>query len=91
VVGADADRKQLRYEARLTDASLAAYEREDARLAERLRNSIRQNRVGEAAARTAEWFAWLDQYRRVHAVLGLFSSTARREVEWTRRRSVIGP
>jgi hypothetical protein len=92
-VGAGADSRPLRYEARLTDASLAAYEREDARLAERLRKlDPARISVGEAAARLAEWFAWLDQYRRVHAVLVLFSSAARPEVEWDeaalRQRSV---
>ena len=56
---------RLRYEARLTDASLGAYEHEAARLAERLRKPD--------SARIAESFAWLDQQRRVAAVLKTFS------------------
>jgi hypothetical protein len=59
-----------RYEARLSDASLAAYEREAGWLAERLRKvdpaKISTDRIGES-------FAWLDQYRRIAAVRRLFS------------------
>jgi hypothetical protein len=61
------------YEARLTDASLSAYEREAGSLAERLRK-VDAARISEDA-RFAEGFAWLDQYRRVAAVLQLFSRT----------------
>jgi len=82
-VSAGGDSRQMRYEARLTDASLAAYEREAGRLAERLRGLDRARIPAgqEAAARLAEGFAWLDQYRRIHAVLSLFSSATRPEVE----------
>jgi hypothetical protein len=59
------------YEARLTDASLSAYEREAGSLAERL-SKVDAARVS-GDARFAEGFAWLDQYRRVAAVLQLFS------------------
>src|SRR5262249_2927918 len=59
-----------RYEARLSDASLAAYQREAEWLADRLRKidpaKGSQDRFGES-------FAWLDQYRRIVAVRGLFS------------------
>jgi hypothetical protein len=84
VVGAGADSRQLRFEARLTDASLAAYQREAGWLAERLRklDPARIPAGEETATRLTEWFAWLDQYRRVHTVLSLFSSAARPEVEW---------
>jgi len=61
------------YEARLTDASLPAYEREAGSLAERLRTVDAARMSGDA--RFAESFAWLDQYRRVAAVLQLFSRT----------------
>src|SRR5215831_256470 len=57
---------RLRYEARLTDASLGAYEHEAARLGERLRKLD--------PASPAESFAWLDQQRRVAAVLKAFSN-----------------
>ena len=57
---------RLRYEARLTDASLGAYEHEAARLHERLRKLD--------PASPAESFAWLDQQRRVAAVLKAFSN-----------------
>ena len=61
------------YEARLTDVSLSAYEREAGSLAERLRKVAPAQMSGDA--RFAEGFAWLDQYRRVAAVLQLFSRT----------------
>jgi len=67
---------RLRYEARLTDASLAAYEREAGWLAERLRK-VDPARIAEdqgTPAQFAEWFAWLDQHRRIAAVLRHFSS-----------------
>lgn len=68
--------RPLRYEARLTDASLAAYEREAGSLAERLRKAdpARISPDQGTAARLAEWFALLDQQRRITAVLRLFSS-----------------
>ncbi len=84
MVRAGTDAGQLRFEARLTDASLAAYQREAGRLAERLRGlDSAPIRAGQsAAARFAEEFAWLDQYQRIDAVLKLFSSDARSEVRW---------
>jgi len=68
--------RELRYEARLTDASLAAYEREAGQLAERLRklDPARMSPDQRTSARFAEWFGWIDQYRRVAAVLRAFSS-----------------
>jgi hypothetical protein len=68
---------EMRYEARLTEASLAAYEREARRLAERLR---RLDPTGIAASEVPRSFSRLDQYRRVSAVLGLFSRTPQTEV-----------
>ena len=72
MASADAGGGRLRYEARLTDASLAAYEREAARLAERLRKPD--------PTRVVEGLASLDQQRRVAAVLKAFSSKAPAEV-----------
>lgn len=69
---------EVLYEARLTDASLAAYEREARRLGERLR---RLDPSGIGAREFADAFAELDQYRRVSAVLELFSSAAQPEME----------
>jgi hypothetical protein len=69
---------QVLYEARLTDTSLAAYEREALRLAERLRRldpaQLRATR--DSTAGFADAFARLDQYLRISAVLSLFSSAA---------------
>ena len=65
IASAGARGGHVRFEARLTDASLAAYQREAARLAERLRKL--------EPGRVAEGFAWLDQQRRVAAVLKAFS------------------
>jgi hypothetical protein len=62
---------EVLYQARLTDASLAGYEREAMRLAERLR---RLDPAKTAAAELDDTLARLDQYVRVKAVLGLFSS-----------------
>ena len=59
------------YEARLTDASLPAYEHEAEQLAERLRKVDPARLSGEAGF--AECFAWLDQHRRLAAVLRLYS------------------
>lgn len=67
------------YEARLTDAGLAAYEREAQRLAARLRGSDRARK--ESTESLADSFARLDQYRRIRAVLGLFSAAVQPEVE----------
>ena len=61
------------YEARLTDASVIAYEREARRLAERLR---RLDLAKMAAGQFADAFAQLDQYLRIGGVLVLFSSAA---------------
>ena len=70
------------YEARLTDASLAAYEREAARLAERLR-ALETTRLAaqKSAEGFADWYARIDQYRRVSAVLGLFVPAVHAEIE----------
>jgi hypothetical protein len=65
---------QLHYEARLTDASLAAYEREAGLLAERLRKAHPASSSADQGTQFAESFAWLDQHRRIAAVLRLFSS-----------------
>jgi hypothetical protein len=76
MTSAGARGSRLRYEARLTDASLATYEREAGWLAERLRklDPARISAEQETPARLAEWFAWLDQHRRIAAVLRAFSS-----------------
>jgi hypothetical protein len=69
---------QRRFEARMTDASLAAYEREANRLAERLRKAD-PTRISAAEGRQerfAESFAQLDQHRRISAVLRAYSSRA---------------
>jgi hypothetical protein len=73
---ASARGRRQRYEARLTDASLAAYEREAGALAERLRklDPARISADQGTQARLAEGFAWLDQHRRIAAVLRVFSS-----------------
>lgn len=65
-----------RYEARLTDASLAAYEREADLLAEKLRKAdpARLSAAPDKEVQLAECFAWLDQHRRATAVLRAFSS-----------------
>jgi hypothetical protein len=70
VVSAGARGGAQRYEARLTDASLGAYERAAADLAGRLR---RVDPAKISPERAGEWLAWLDQYRRVAAVAQLFS------------------
>lgn len=66
------------YEARLTDESLAAYEREARRLAEGLR---RLDLARLATAESADALARLDQYVRIRAVLGIFSSAVQPELE----------
>lgn len=70
--------REVRYEARLTEASLAAYQRVARRLAERLR---RLDPTKIATNEFAHAFARLDQYRRVSAVLGLFSRPPQAGVE----------
>jgi hypothetical protein len=65
---------QLRYAARLTDTSLAAYEREAGSLAERLRRAHPASSSADQGTQFTEWFAQLDQHRRVAAVLRAFSS-----------------
>ncbi len=66
------------YEARLTDESLAAYDREARRLAEGLR---RLDSARSTAAEFANAMALLDQYLRIQAVRGLFSSAGQPAVE----------
>jgi len=61
-----------RYEARLTDASLAEYRREAADLARRLRKRGSAH-ASPDESQFAETFAQLDQQRRVAAVLRLYS------------------
>jgi hypothetical protein len=70
-------------EARLTDESLAAYEREARRLEQRLRalEPARFAASQKTAEGFADWFARIDQYRRVSAVLGLFASKVQTEIE----------
>jgi hypothetical protein len=70
MVSAGARGGAQRYEARLTDASLGAYERVAADLAGRL-GKVDPARISPEHA--GEWLAWLDQYRRVAAVAQLFS------------------
>jgi len=81
---------RLRYEARLTDASLAAYEREAGESAARLRklDPARISAQQGTPAWFAEWFAWLDQHRRIAAVLRLFSP--KRVPETTMDEAALG-
>jgi hypothetical protein len=69
---------EVLYEARLTDTSLAAYERQAMRLAERLRRTdpARLRATRDSTAEFTDAFAQLDQYLRISAVLSLFSSAA---------------
>lgn len=69
---------EVLYEARLTDASLAAYKREAARLTESLR---RFAPAKMAAAQFSDAFAQLDQQLRIGAVLAVFSSAPPAEVK----------
>jgi hypothetical protein len=83
----------VRFEARLTDASLAAYERETRRIAERLRR-VDPGRI--TAVQFADAFAQFDQYLRINAVLALFSSTVRRELDleaplWSNAANNLSP
>lgn len=87
-------RRQMLYEARLTDASLAAYEREASRLASHLRG------LDLSKSGTVEWsdaLARLDQYARISAVLALFSSapaagmTLDETVLWSRAAKSLSP
>jgi hypothetical protein len=64
---------EVLYEARLTDASLAAYKREATRVAESLR---RLDPARMAAGQFSDAFAQFDQHLRIGAVLAAFSSAA---------------
>ena len=74
---------EVLYEARLTDASLAAYRREASQIENRLRRFEPQGpgAMREPAAELGEWLATVDQYRRLGAVLRLFSASAPKEIE----------
>lgn len=74
-VSIDVKRAGKRYEARLSDASLAAYRSEAGRLAKRLRafDPARLPESQRTAGGIADWIARIDQYRRVSAALIPFS------------------
>ena len=72
----------FRFEARLTDASLAAYRSEAARLGQSLQTLRRTGLQAspDAAAQVTGAFAQLDQIRRIHAVMGAFLPPASPQV-----------
>jgi|RhiMethySRZTD1v2_1073278.scaffolds.fasta_scaffold12939_4 hypothetical protein len=70
---------EVLYQARLTDASLAAYAREARRLAQGLR---RLDSTTSAASDAGNALARLDQYLRILAVLALFSPASQPEFEF---------
>ena len=86
--------REVLYEARLTDASLAAYRSEALRIESRLRRFEAESAGGARprADELGEWFAAVDQYRRLGAVLRLFSTSAPKEMALdeaaSRRRGV---
>ena len=75
---AGANGAEFLQQARLTDASLAAYEREATRLAQGLRH-LNPSRM--SARELDDAFAHLDQYLRIRAVLGVLSSAAQAGLE----------